>query len=386
MRTLGSSVLVLTTLTLVSSSAAGAATAAAADGDERISYASQPDRLAVFLNDIAYARDTVQLPGGLDMRVTLPDSVLPDTVILREDGQRVPEYRLDRSAIPLALEWQSGAESGVREVTLDYLLGGVGWRPTYDMAIGADEDTTVGFDYIAQIVDGSLRLEDVDTRLVAGMVNLSGPIAPMAELSANQALVGYSDVASAPFPTMTGQVDIQHVYDIGAVSAEAGDTVFRQLVSDTLPARRVHLWNAPTDTQVTVIYKVENTSDQPFADGIVRAYQGEMFIGSDPIELTPVGSEGSVTVGHLQDVRVKRESTRSSIAQGRFDYRDDVKLTIENFTDETVHIEVVDYRPPEAELLQASMTPQEEPGNVMRWEIAVEPESEIVIDYHYLID
>jgi len=382
MRTVRPSVLILATLTLVGSSTTGAV---AAEGDERISYTSQPDHLAVFLNDIAYAQDAVQLPGGLDVRVILPDSVLPDTVILREDGERVPEYRVDRSMVPIALEWQSSADSPLRDVTLDYLLGGVGWRPTYDLAIGADTDPTVGFDYVAQIVDGSLHLEDVETRLVAGYVNLSGPIAPMAELSANQALVGYSDTV-APLPTTTGQVDIQHVYDIGAVTAEPGDTVFRQLVSDTLPARRVHLWNAPTDAQVTVIYKVENTSDQPFADGIVRAYQGGLFIGSDPIELTPVGSEGSVTVGHLQDVRVQRESTRSAISAGRFDYREDVRLTIENFMPDTVHIEVVDYRPPEAELLQASMTPQEEPGNVMRWEIAVEPDSEVVIDYHYLID
>jgi hypothetical protein len=254
------------------------------------------------------------------------------------------------------------------------------------MAVGADRDSTVGFDYVAQIADGSLELVDVETRLVAGLVNLSGPIAPTAELSANQALVGYDDAVAAPLPTTTGQVDIQHVYDIGAISAEPGDTVFRQLVSETLPARRVHLWNAPTDTQVTIIYKVENTSDQPFADGVVRAYQGGLFIGSDPIELTPVGSEGSVTVGHLQDVRVKRESTRSAITTGRFDYRDDVKLTISNFMPETVHLEVVDYRPPEAELLQSSMQPQQEPGNVLRWEVSVEPNDELVIDYHYLID
>ena len=376
------SILFLATLALLGASSAGAV---AAEGDERISYTSQPDRLAVFLNDIAYAQDAVQLPGGIDVRVVLPDSVLPDTIILREDGERVPEYRVDRSTLPIALEWQSSAESALREVTLDYLLGGVGWRPTYDMALGADTDTTVGFDYIAQIVDGSLRLEDVETRLVAGQVNLTGPIAPMAELSANQALVGY-DTAAAPLPTSTGQVDIQHVYDIGTISAEPGDTVFRQLVSETLPARRVHLWNAPTDTQVTVIYKVENTSDQPFADGIVRAYQGGLFIGSDPIELTPVGSEGSVTVGHLQDVRVKRESTQTAIATGRFDYRVNAKLTVSNFMPDTVHLEIVDYRPPEAEMLQASMEPQQEPGNVMRWEVSVEPDSEVVIDYHYLVD
>jgi hypothetical protein len=382
MRTLRPSVIVLASVTILAGPAAGAA--AAADG-ERISYTSQPDRLAVFLNDIAYAQDRVELPGGLDVRVVLPDTVLPDTIILREDGERVPEYRVDRSGVPLALEWQSSAASPLREVTLDYLLGGVGWRPTYDMALGADADTTVGFDYVAQIVDGSLVLEDVETRLVAGQVDLSGPIAPTAELSANQALVGY-DAAAAPLPQATGQVDIQHVYDVGPISAEPGDTVFHQLVSEELPARRVHLWNAPTDTQVTVIYKVENTSDQPFADGIVRAYQGGLFIGSDPIELTPVGSEGSVTVGHLQDVRVKREATRAAIAEGRFDYRDEVKLTISNFMPETVHLEVVDYRPPEAEQLQASMAPQQEPGNVLRWVVSVEPDQELVIDYEYLID
>jgi hypothetical protein len=371
----------LTSLALVGGSSA----AAAAGVGDAISYTSRPDRLAVFLNDIAYAQDAVQLPGGIDVRVVLPDTVFPDTIILREDGERVPEYRVDRSTGPLAIEWQSGTDSALREVTLDYLLSGVGWRPTYDMAIGADSDPTVGFDYVAQLVDGALSLEDVETRLVAGYVNLSGPIAPTAVLSANQALAGYSDVAVLA-PTPTGQVDIQHVYDVGAISAEPGDTVFKQLVSETLPARRLHLWNAPTDTQVTIIYKVENSSDQPFADGIVRAYQGGLFIGSDPIELSPVGSEGSVTVGHLQDVRVKRESSRTEMAGSTYAYRDEVTLTISNFLSETVHLEVVDYRPPEAEALQASIAPQHEPGNVMRWQVSVEPGDEMVISYSYLVD
>jgi hypothetical protein len=357
----------------------------AAEAGDRISYTSQPDRLAVFLNDIAYAQDAVQLPAGIDVRVVLPDTVFPDTIILREDGERVPEYRLDRSTLPLAIEWQSGAGSALREVTLDYLLSGVGWRPAYDMTIGADDDPTVDLDFVAQLVDGALSLQDVETRLVAGQVDLSGPIAPTAELSANQALAGY-DESGVVAPTPTGQVDIQHVYDVGAISAEPGDTVFTQLVSDTLPARRLHLWNAPTDTQVTVIYKVENTSDQPFADGIVRAYQGGLFIGSDPIELTPIGSEGSVTVGHLQDVRVKREASRTELAASQYAYRDEVKLTISNFLPDTVHLEVVDYRPPEAEALQASIAPQHEPGNVMRWQVSVEPGDELVISYEYLVD
>ena len=362
------------------------AAASAEGGVAEISYTSQPDRLAVFLNDVAYARDTVTLPGGVDVRMVLPAGVYADTLVLRENGERVGAYRLDYQTGQPAVEWQSAADSELREVTLEYLLSGVSWRPSYDMWLGADEDETVDLDFFAEITDTVLPLEDVEMQLVAGFVDLSGPVTPMDELSANQRLTGDAGAAFGGPPTATGQVDIQHIYDIGKVSAEAGDTVYAQLVGGTFPARRLQLWNAQTDEQVTVIYKVTDDSDQPFAEGVVRNYQDGLFIGSDGIELTPVGSEGSVTVGHLQDVRVKREESRSAISEGRFDQRGDVKLTISNFTPTTVHMEVVDYRLPEAEELQASITPQEEAGNILRWQISVEPGDEMVISYSYKID
>lgn len=366
---------------------AGPATGAAAAGaEDQISYTSQPDRLAVFLNNVAYARDSVTLPGGVDVRMILPAGIYADTLVLRENGERVGAYRLDYQSGQPAIKWQSASDSELREVTLEYLLGGVSWRPTYDMWLGADEDETVELDFFAEIADSSLSLEDVETQLVAGYVDLSSPIAPMAELSANQRLAGYEDIGAGGSPMPSGQVDIQHVYDIGSVTAEPGDTIYAQLTGGTFPARRLHLWNAQTDEQVTVIYKVTNDSEQPFAEGVVRNYQNGLFIGSDFIELTPVSSEGSVTVGHLQDVRVKRQESRTAIAEGRFDYRHDVELTISNFTPTTVHMEVVDYRYPEAEQLQASLTPQEEAGNILRWQISVEPGDEMVISYEYLVD
>lgn len=383
MRVLRSTVTVTITLGLLGGMIGGVS---AAEVDDQISYTSQPDRLAVFLNDVAYARDHVTLPGGVDVRIVLPAGVFADTLILRENGERVGAYRLDYQTGQPALEWRSASESELREVTLEYLLGGVSWRPTYDMWLGADEDETVDLDFFAEITDGSLSMQDVDMQLVAGYVDLSSPLAPMAELSANQRLAGYEDGSTGGGVNSTGQVDIQHVYDIGSITAEPGDTVYAQLVGGTMPARRVHLWNAQTDDQVTVIYKVTNASDQPFAEGVVRSYQDGLFIGSDMIELTPLDSEGSVTVGHLQDVRVKREESRTAIAEGRFDYRGDVELTISNFTPTTVHMEVVDYRYPEAEELQASLTPQEEAGNILRWQISVEPDDEMVITYSFKID
>jgi hypothetical protein len=361
------------------------ASATAAQTDDQISYTSQPDRMAIFLNNAAYARDEVPLPGGVDVRIVLPSTVYADTLVLRENGERVANYRLDHKTGQPAIKWQSATDSEVRNVSLEYLLGGMSWRPTYDMWLGADTDETVDLDFFAEITDSALRLDDVETQLVAGMVDLSSPIAPMAELSVNQRLAGFEGAdgfATSP----VGQIDIQHVYDVGSVTAEPGDTVYAQMVGETLPARRLHIWNAPTDGQVTVIYKVKNESDQPFAEGVVRSYQDGLFIGSDYIELTPVGSEGSVTVGHLQDVRVKREETQSAVDMGRFDYKYDVELTIENFTPTTVHMDVVDYLRPQAEELQASIEPQLEAGNIMRWQISVEPGDEMVISYEYLVD
>ena len=372
------------TSSLVLGATANLASAQDSRAADQISYTSAPDRIAVFLNNVAYARDEVVLPGGVDVRVVLPGTVYPDTLVLRENGERVADYRLDQQTGQPAIEWQSASDSEVRTVSLEYLLGGMSWRPTYDMWIGADTDESVELDFFAQITDGVLRLDDVDTQLVAGMIDLWDPIAPAAELSANQRLAGFDDAGALAAPT--GQIDIQHVYEVGRVTAEPGETVYTQLVGETLPARRLHLWNAPTDQQVTVIYKVRNESEQPLAEGVVRSYQDGLFIGSDFVELTPIGSEGSITVGHLQDVRVKREATQSAVAIGRFDYQHAVELTISNFTPATVRMEVVDFLQPQAEELEASIQPQLEAGNIMRWLISVEPGDEMVISYEYLVD
>jgi hypothetical protein len=381
MRALRTTVTVSVVLGLLAGSTAGVVHAQV---DDQISYTSQPDRLAIFLNNVAFGRDTVSLPGGVDVRIVLPASVYPDTLVLRENGERVANYRLDHQTGQPAIKWQSAMDSELREISLEYLLGGVSWRPTYDMWLGADTDEMVDLDYFAEITDSALRLDDVETQLVAGYVDLNSPIAPAAELSANQRLAGFDDAYIPAAPV--GQVDIQHVYDIGTMTAEPGDTIYSQLVGDTLPARRLHIWNAPTDNQVTVIYKVTNDSDQPWAEGVVRSYQDGLFIGSDFVEITPVSGEGSITVGHLQDVRVKREQTQNAIAQGRFDYQYKVELTIENFTPTTVHMDVVDFLPPQGEELQASIEPQLEAGNIMRWPISVEPGDEMVISYDYLVD
>ena len=371
---------------------AGSVTAAAGD---QVSYTSAPDQVAIFMNGIAYAQDSLSLPSGLDARVVLPDTVFADTLVLREDGRRVARYRIDRSTGSPVVEWQAAPDAtttgvdGLREVTLEYLLAGVGWSPAYDMWLGAETDETVGFDAFAEISNGALPMEDVATRLVAGRVDPSQMVDAVSQITANQVIAGYEDPLAAPLVPVaapTGAMDIQHVYDVGDVSAEPGDTVFVGLFEGSLPARRLHLWNAQTDDQVSVIYKVRNDSDVPFAEGIVRSYQDDLFIGSDFMELTPVGGEGSITAGFLPDVRVSRAESRAALSTGGFGYQDEVELTITNLGTVPVELEVVDQVPPEAQALEATVEPERTPGNLLRWQIMVEPSSELVIGYEYKVE
>jgi hypothetical protein len=363
----------------------GIVLAAPVSAESRITYTSSPDRMAIFMNDIAYARDAFVLPGGADVRVRLPDTVFVETVILREDGERVPMYRMGRRADGPSIDWQSSSDSDTREISLEYVLGGVGWSPKYDMWIGADTDKTVEFDFFAEIRNSNLELDEVEVQLVAGRVDTAGVVNAVAEMTANQRLAGY-EAADVVTSASVGQASIQHVYDIGVVTAEPGDTVGVRMSESTLPARRLHIWNAAVDDSVTVIYKVKNESEMPFAEGIVRNYQDDLFIGADFIELTPVSGEGSVTVGQLKDVRVTRKESRTAIDEGRFDHFHEVELSVTNLGPVAVDVEVVDQWHPSAEQFHASLEPVRTPDNMLRWEITVEPGETEIVDYSFKVD
>jgi hypothetical protein len=152
-----------------------------------------------------------------------------------------------------------------------------------------------------------------------------------------------------------------------------------------LPIRRVLLWNAASDEAVTVIYKVNNNSDQPFSPGIVRSYRDDLILGSDAMERTPIGSEGSVTVGTLPDVRVRREETREPINPNEYyDTLHTITFEIENFSADTIEIEVIDFYPVDSIDLEFQNTPTTEPGNVLRWVFTLEPGTTLDTSYTFI--
>lgn len=288
-----------------------------AHAQESVQVTSQPDEVAIFYNNVAFVRDTVQLPGGTTVQIALPDQVYAETLIVREDGRRVMNYTLEREG-RLLIEWDSTSTEDTRTVTLQYLIAGLSWAPKYDLFIEGQEAGRVGFDFFAEIQNSVLNSEAVNVRLIAGSVALStaydGGYA--AAPAMNQVVAGYAEAAPPP-PVLTGSTTIQYIYEAGTLALETGETQYLGLLSTDLAARRLNLWNASYDAQVYSIYKVTNETDLPFADGLVRSYQDGMFLGTDGIELTPITSEGSVTVGTLQK-RARKSHGEPRIAQHDF--------------------------------------------------------------------
>jgi hypothetical protein len=350
--------------------------------EDAVRYSSQPDRIAIFYNNIAFAHDEITLPSGTDVQIVLPITLYADTLVLREDGERIPNYRLVNSGSEYLVEWQSASTAAVRQVTLDYLMSGLSWKPKYDLfLIGANP--TAQLDFFAEISANTFDAEGVDVRLVAGTVDTAQMVDYGATASMNQYIAGYAEPTSTA--TLTGSATIQYIYNMGELDLVAGATIYTRITDAELPARKVHLWNAQADTKVTVIYKLLNETEFPFADGIVRSYQDGMFLGSDGIELTPPNSEGSVTVGTLQNVRVNRTESTTAISSFLYTTKHDIALNMTNFGEEAITIEVVDYYSTNAFNFEFATTEPERQGdNLFRWTITIEPGATETITYTYV--
>lgn len=355
---------------------------------DQITYISQPEAVAVFLNNVAFVHDTISVASDAEVQIVLPTQVFQDTLVLREGEQRVSTYRINRNSGQVIIHLApSENDTGVRELSLDYLMTGLSWTPTYDMWIGAEDAETVDFDFFVEIQNSALSLDEVDTRLVAGRVDISQQVSYIDTVTTNQYIAGYdqNEGQTPPSTFSTGPVTIQHVYPIGNVSAAPGDMVYQQLYSGQLAARRIVMWNAPTDLQANIIFKVRNESEIPLTQGIVRSYQAGLFVGSDFIETTPVGSEGSVTVGGAQNLRVNRTESRTNIenATNRYDTQHEVTLTLSNFADDSIEVQVVDRWSPTARDFEFSLEPEREAENLFRWTVTIEAGETLTITYRF---
>jgi len=374
---------------------------------DQINYISQPDELTVFLNDVVFVRDDLRVPLDVETRIVLPQQIVQDTLILRDEAGRLPLYSINRQTGQVILTIGGASDSGtgeVRNLTLEYITyGGIRWQPRYDLHLQADNVESVSFDFFAEIQNDSFTLTETKVNLVAGRVDVSGQT-PLDMMLNSNMTQGFSDMmatatpvfgsvppSSPPITTSTEvAVTTQSVYEIPPLTSQPGETVYAELLETTFPSRRVLVWNANTDAQGIVVFKVRNTSEIALAEGIVRSYQDGLFAGSDEIEYTPPGGEGSVTVGPLRDVRVRREVSQMAVSAQNPNDADGIEtqwqvtLTLTSLTAGEQEIEVVDLFPDGALNLEfQAPEPERQGGNRLRWLLTVPPGEEIQLIYSY---
>ncbi len=213
-------------------SAEPTAGAAAAQADDQISYTSQPDRVAVFLNNVAYARDSVTLPGGVDVRMVLPAErlrgharparerrargELPPRLPDGPAGHQVAERHRQRAA-------RDHAGVPPRRRQLAAHLRHVARRRRRTRRSTSTSSP--------RSADSSLRPRrrgDAAGRRHTSTSPAPSRPAPSCQPTRAGRLRRWRTSAAVAVPA--GQVDIQHVYDIGTLTAEPGDTIYAQLV------------------------------------------------------------------------------------------------------------------------------------------------------------
>jgi hypothetical protein len=364
----------------------GALSLVSVSAQERVTYVTQPDEVTVFLNDVAYVKDTISLANNADVSISLPSNMFEDTLIVRENGEEATRYSINAPTGVRTLNIGAGEGDGGREITLEYLATGISWTPNYRMNLDSADETQVAFTYYAALTNNSFTLDEAVVKLAAGRVDAYQSVPLGNDGMAMNQMYAPEDLEVAINSLATGNVTIQYTYDIGALTTTMGDTIYTKILDQSFPARRILLWNAQFGNDISVIYKVRNASDLPITDGVVRSYQDGLFIGSDNIEFTPIGSEGSVTVGAVQQARAERTETITAIDGGIFSYLDtqhDITLTLTNFSQEALTVEVVDVYGTDAQDFTYSQVPAEEGGNVLRWVVNIAAGETVTLTYQY---
>ncbi|MCK4823589.1 hypothetical protein KA005_48000, partial [bacterium] len=286
---------------------------------ESVVYESKPEELVIYEGDLAYARDRIKINPANWVQVYLPHSVIARTLRIIDEGKKIKRfYFTQKKSIKVSIKapglqnaqivkWKSKTKKS-RTAVLNYLLRSIGWSPVYTMDILSDN--LVNFRYNVAIFNKTLPLSNVKIKLVSGMVSKisKGSQSYNKEHSLIQReLVSYDyrPTKGIKVPTVGSlYVNGYYIYDLGQIEFLEKGRNHILLLEMELEVRKEFVWFTSKGKKVDVVYKVKNSSDQPFAAGVVDVYQDGIYLGSDMIDWTPSGSRGHIVIGGTADIQV----------------------------------------------------------------------------------
>ncbi|ODS41453.1 MAG: hypothetical protein A7315_06085 [Candidatus Altiarchaeales archaeon WOR_SM1_79] len=276
------------------------------------------------------------------------------------------------------LSWRYGGE-GRRDVDIVYRASGVSWEPVYHLDI--DEDKTAGFGFWVKITNNmGIDLENVNVKVVAGNIKMEGVYRSMEYMSATQVAFGNVAFGSA-IGAAVSALEEYEVYDLGEISLNAGETKIVRVFGKNVEFERDYVWDARLD-DVNWRY----VSEMKNGNVTVSVYRDMMLIGMDTISWTPNGREAKVTVGYAPDIEVRKRVTVKEIPGDQYGYYHKGTLKMINYKNEEVKLTVMDTLPGDAEGFKSNINYDEKPGNLLYWNITLNPGEEKDLTYTYMTD
>ena len=304
------------------------------------------------------------------------------------------------------VEWEDAA-AAARKVRMSYLSAGIGWAPVYHLDL-PPEGGQGRLTFIAQVKNAlPANYSGVRLRLVAGNINIRsssgyqqpGDTVTQAAMRMEESGYAYPLVSYQPQRISVGEYE---VYDFPErQDLREKETLMLPVYDGKVDFKRQYVWDARSsggvwqgyskydsgdvEGKVQNIYLVMN-SNRTWPYGIVSVYQEGMLIGQDTISWTPDGAEAKVTVGFAPDIDVKRrETVKAFYRQGNYNeyYDHTAYLTLKNRKATKATVTVIDEYPRYAHNFTASMPYSEEPGNLMKWHVDLQPGQETEVTYKY---
>jgi len=334
-------------------------------------------------------------------------------------GQRRTETR---TQVKVLLDAKASTEV---ELEITYQLGYAGWSPTYDVDIG---EKKASLKRIAMIYNNSLEdwtdiglvVSTASARPVAAVkatpyyVNVAMPVTSastgigfggLRTESADEGLYEMEEAAD-----LDGIADMREVYST-ATETLSGTVIYNVPGEVTIPSdndphpmtlteeefesRKLYYWNAAAMNEVVAQDEIVN-GDSVILPGNVKVYAQGEFIGETTLDTIAPREKFRLGTRSAYDVKaekklVAKDTEKAGLTRGkrRRDY--EYRLELKSFSKNEIEMKVVDVIPRsssekvEIELGNVSHQFKKFELGILEWEIKLQPQDEIKIEYGYVV-
>ena len=335
--------------------------------------------------------EVLSVTGGVVLKIgDRIETQLPGRIIY----DQVPVNLRARPTLVLKLDSEI---AGSKQVELDYLTGGLGWKADYVASLSADE-TQLNLTGLVTLTNQSgITYANAQLQLVAGDLNLvrdgmaSGRIQPpvatkstAADQLQQESLFEYH-LYSLPRPTTIAQNQTKQV----VMLTGEGVKVVKEYRFGGITNGYTDVMGDREMVNASVRIQFSNTEafglGLPLPKGIVRVYKNDskgqaIFVGEDAIQHTPKGEDVTLTLGNAFDVTARAKQTDfSKIAKNVYETAYEVEF--KNAKSEAVEVTLVESVLGDWRVLQQSVVGKKINASQMQWKVTVPANGKTIFTY-----